>query len=613
MKLEGIMGEKRYLTHNTISTFCGNVLPLRLLGGEEYGRETITWRTDNKKVVQITEFSGNYPTGGEFTDGVLLTFLEPGEATVTAKYGKKTCECKISVREMRHAEPGEKLQYFVGDMHDHTWNNHKLPEFSARPPEFYPINHYIPKISADGKMDFAVISDHADIMDAKEFFRGYADADIAGDSVVFFPGAEGQVTQREEDRYGITHMHGGEILMFNGDIGFETDSWEGLFRGLKNSPFAFCGYPHPQIIGISVPGIWDFRFQDNNDARFQKLFRFVEMGDGGHRSSNVINEYTYSAALDAGLRVAPTCSGDGHGPKRWGYNGYPGKTVIMAPEKNKEAFLDAIQNNRMYATSTGNVKLYYTVNGKVAPATLENEGVYHFHVELGYFRMGEPDTHIQTCRVITDKGIDILELTAMGDLFDFTVTAPDSHYFYLCLMDATGRKTWSCPVWTGKPFETKKQKKLTPISKAKITAFDRVSGQPVPQIINDDPEKLWESAYGTADLLFDMGEEKALSALSHYPLWISRDMVITKGEEHEAVKNFPIRYRIWVSNDGENFERVVLGCFRKFGGEEIIRFAKRKARFVRLEILSTAGKEWGRDGIADATLTLAEITLWEES
>ena len=604
------MAEKRYLSRTYIATFCGNVMPLRLLGGEEYGMEKITWQTDDPSMVKITEFSKNYPTGGEFTDGVLLTFLAPGKAAVTAKHGEDTYTCSLEIHEMRHAAPGEPLQYFVGDMHDHTWSNHKPAEFSNRPPEFYPINHYIKKMKADGKMDFAAISDHADIMNAREFYRGYADADLAGEDVIFFPGAEGQVTQREPDRYGVIHMHGGEVLMFNCGNGFETHSWKEFFKTMRKSPFAFCGYPHPQIIGYSVPGIWDFRHRDNNDERFQKLFHFVEMGDGTHSCSNIINQYIYSVALDAGLHVSPTCSGDGHGPGRWGYNGFQGKTVIMAPEKSKEAFVDAILNNRIYATSTGNVKVSYSVNGQTAPATLDDEGVYRFCVELGYFRKGEPDTHIQKCKVITDGGTALLELENMGDRFSFTVTAPESHYFYLHLTDAKGRKTWTCPVWTGKAFEKKREKKLTPIEKAGMTAFDRVSREAVPAIINDDPLTPWNSEYPTADILLELGGEKEVSALSHYPFWVDREILAKKGAEHRVVEKFPCEYRISVSHDGENFRRVAVGAFRIFGAEETVRFEKTKASYIRLEILSTTGKAWGEEETAAATLTVGEITLW---
>lgn len=600
----------RYLSHESISTYRGNVLPLQLLGGEEYNTDKITWSTDNKKVVQITKYSEDYPYGGEFTNGVLLTFLEEGEATVTARYGKKAYTCTIQVREMRHTESSADLQYFVGDMHDHTYSKHKLAEFSQRDEAFYHKNYYMKTMKEDGRLDFAAVSDHSGVLNARDFYRGYADAEGFSEQIVFFPGSEGQVTIRESDRYGVEHMHGGEVLTFNADIAFTAKSWDKFFDRLRHSPFAFCGYPHPQIIGYSVKGVWDFRHRENNTPRFQNLFRFVEMGDGSNRSSNLINEYVYSAALDEGFHLAPTCSSDGHGPGHWGYDKFPGKTVIMAQEKSKEAFHDAILSNRMYATSTGNVKVFYSVNGKAAPTTLENEGEYQFHVELGYFRMGEPDTHIKACRVITDKGITLLKLENVGEVFDFTVTAPDSHYFYLCLSDELGRKTWSCPVWTGKRFEKKKEKPLSPIEKKGMKVFDRVSEREIPTLINDDPLNPWESEFGTADLIFDLGKETELSALSHYPFWINRLADTEKEKEDKVIKKYPSKYRISVSNDKESFKCVASGHFRIFGWEETIRFPKQKARYVRLEIHSSVGKEWGRKETEDGALKLAEITLW---
>lgn len=601
------MAEKRHLSQERIATFSGNVLPLQLLGVQEYGSEKIIWQTDNKKVVQICGFSQKYPTGGEFTDGVLLSFLSQGEATVTAKHENITYCCKVTVRPRLQAGSSDELQYFVGDMHDHTGSSHKPDVFCAREPEMYPINHYMKQMD-DGRMDFAVVSDHTDVVNAREFFRGYVDARQAGERVVWFPGAEGQVTQKETDRYGITHMHGGEILMFHSGVVYEQPSWKALFAELKNSPNAFCGYPHPQIIGHSVKGVWNFRFAQNNDARFQKRFRFLEMGDGTDRSSNVINEYAYSLALDAGLRVSPTCSSDAHG--RWGYDRFPGKTVIMAPHKSKEAFLDAIFHNRMYATSTGNVKLRYSVNGQVAPVTLREEGTYRFRVELDYFRPDEPDTHIKTCQLITDGGIPLVQLENVENCFDFTVYSRESHYFYLCLSDALGRKTWSCPVWTGKPFQKKREKKRIPIPKAGLRAYDYVSQTHALELINDDPLTPWHSDHTTADLLLELEKEQSICALSHYPIVIDRKALPEKNMECQVLSQLPSAYRISLSRDGNAFTPVAQGLFRMFGEEETICFPRQKAKYIRLEILRTVGKNWGREETAQAPLTIGEITLW---
>ncbi len=604
----------RYLSQDHISTYAGNVLPLMLLGGEsEFNQDPIRWSTDNKEVVQITTFAKDYHYGGEFTNGVLLTFLSAGSAKVFAKYGKKTYTCTVEVRQMRHTEPSAELCYFVGDMHDHTYTKHKRAEFAERDVSFHHRNHYMKRMKEDGRLDFAVVSDHSSCLTAQDFYRGYSHAEEFAPHITFFPGSEGQVTIIETDRYGLEHMHGGEVLTFNADTAFTARSWDKFFKMLKHSPFAFCGYPHPQAIGFSVKGVWDFRHRENNSPRFQKLFRFVEMGDGTSRSGNTLNEYVYSMALDEGFHVSPTCSSDGHGPGRWGYEKFPGKTVILAPEKSKEAFHDAILSNRMYASSTGNVKLFYTVNGKVAPTTLDNEGEYSFHVELSYFRLGEMDTHIKKCKVVTDKGCEILELNDTGDCFDFTLNAPDSHYFYLCLLDEKGRKTWSYPVWTGKEFQKKKKEKaLFPISKEGVCVWDRISDKEIPELINDTPLEPWQSQHGTADLIFDLGEEKEVCALSHFPFWIDRVRDTEKNKEEALLKLFPAKYRISVSPDGETFTPVASGRFRIFGWEETVRFAKVKTRYLKLEILSTIGKEWAREETADATLRIAEITLWND-
>ncbi|MBR4288845.1 MAG: hypothetical protein IKT50_05360, partial [Clostridia bacterium] len=408
-------------------------------------------------------------------------------------------------------------------MHDHTYNKHKIDEFTPRDASLYPINNYMRQMKECGKMDFGVVSDHGNLLTAADFFRGYADAEDSGDSVIYFPGCEGQVTVIEPDRYGIDHMHGGEVLIFNADLAFTIRSWNDFFKNLKHSPFAFCGFPHPQAVGGSVPGIWNFDLEKNNSERFRNLFRFVEMGDGSNRSCNMVHYYTYSVALDNGFHVSPTCASDSHGSKGgWGYKRFPGKTVIMAPEKSKEAFLDAILNNRMYATSTGNVKLYYEVNGKAAPTTLNNEGEYSFHVDIAYFRMGEEDTRIKRCRVISDEGKTVLELKNMGDVFDFTISKPDAHWFYLQLLDEKGRYTWSCPVWTGLPYEKKKkEKELIPVDKKGITCIDEQSGTDAALVINDDPTTPWRSEGTTASLLFDLSREEKITAFSIYPKFLT--------------------------------------------------------------------------------------------
>ena len=600
---------ERKLSREFISSYQEDVLPLRLLGGTPYSTEEIRWTCENEDLVQITSFAGD--EYGDFTDGILLTLLAVGETEVHADFEGKRYSCKVEVRERRHFESGRDMFYFIGDMHDHTCSIHKLDAFSVRT-ERFPID-YVNYIRDEGLMDFGVISDHASCLTKTEFFRGYAEVEEAGPlNQVYFCGAEGQLTIRMTDRYGAEHMNGGEVLMFNADTCASARSWEEMFQKFSRSPYAFFGFPHPQIVGHSVPGVWDFNFDLIDTDQHKKLFRFVEMGDGSNRSANIVQEYVYSVALDHGFRVSPTCASDSHG-KKYGFYRFPGKTIIMAPERSKEAFYDAILNNRMYASTTGNVKVYYSVNGKAAPCTLQDEGEYRFHVETGFFRFDE-STAPKRMQVISDGGRTLLEMDSLPSSVDFTLYAPDAHYFYLIFIDEEGRKTWSCPVWTGKAFEKKIEAPLSPLPKLGVKAKDEISGKDASELICDDPTRLWFSEETTASLLIDLKKQQDVCAFSHYPRFFSNAETRAAGiENHQIFKQFPCRYRLSLSRDGKDFSVVSSGMFRRFGQDEFFRFPKTRARYARLEILSTVGKNYCRKEFEDATICLAEITFWNES
>ena len=74
---------------------------------------------------------------------------------------------------------------------------------------------------------------------------------------------------------------------------------------------------------------------------------------------------------------------------------------------------------------------------------------------------------------------------------------------------------------------------------------------------------------------------------------------------------FPVDYRISTSTDGKNYTLADEGIFRTFSGEEIVKFEPRKARLVKLELLSTVGSRLGRAPYDKIPMKLAELTLFE--
>ena len=599
---------ERKLSSSRIESWCGNVVSLRLFGATEYGNDPISWSADSD-AVQITSFANN-PDGG-FTDGVLLSLMKPGEATVIASLGEESYCCRVCIREMKKATSGDVLHYYTGDFHVHSSTSHKMDGVRTRTTE-YPAD-LIRKWKQDGVLDFAVISDHACLLSAREYYRGYADAEAAEPmDMVVFPGCEAEITPREPDRYGVIHKNAGEIVTVNAANFANTDSWELFYQRYETSPFAISCLAHPQTVGGSTPGIWNFCLNKNNTPRLKQMVKLVEMGNGRDIKANLINEYTYSVALDNGFRVSPACNSDSHGPN-YHIENYPGRTVIMAPEKSKEAFADAIQNNRVYATSSGNVKLLYSVNSTAAPAELPATTKYDFHVELACFHE-DPSMVPVKCQVISDYGLCVKTVTDFdASAFDFSVESHTARYFYLRLIDSEGRKTWSCPVWTGRAVDEKNTDTLVPLDKSGFTAVEEVSEADASKLLNDDPEDTWFSEGTTCNICIDMQQEQQIAGLSHYPRILDKKKANLGVEEIPAeLAHFPYAYRVSTSCDGNAFKTRASGVFRIFGGEEIIRFDRHSARFVKLEILSTVGFNSERRQYRDANIALAELTVYKK-
>ena len=346
------------------TTFVGDVFPIRLVGGENITDKRIFWSTDTD-VLLLHEFSEDTRMG--FSDGVLVTAVKPGCASIICTVGDECLSAEVSVREISHYEGCDEMNYYVGDLHDHTCPINYYEEFAART-SGHAID-YISQVREEGLLDFTAISDHSGPLNSKEFFDNFFVAEETYPDLVVFPGCECDVTVMDEDRYGMPIKRSGEIVCLNVDDYAECNSWEEFYAAVARKPYPVCILAHPQIVGFSKRGIWDFSLDANSTPEMLHAIRAVEMGDGSLRQSNLINEMVYSLALDNGFKVATTCSSDSHGPV-WGYNRFPGKTVIVAREKTREAFIDAMRSCRMYGTESGNVKLSYTVNGIHAPATL---------------------------------------------------------------------------------------------------------------------------------------------------------------------------------------------------------------------------------------------------
>ena len=615
------------LSKTRIESFCGDVLPLHINFDMSYHSNLksadIVWSSSND-CVAIRSFSGEDEMS--FNNGVLIILNKVGESTVSATLNGKEYTCEVCVREMKHATAEDELNYYVGDLHDHTSEEHNHDRFAHRTKEFQ--SEYIDYLKSESNIDFGVISDHAGTINDTDFFRGFCEVENAGEMhTVVFPGCEAEAIIRENDRFGILHQNGGEIVTFNAAGYGAPKCWDDFDAIYKSSPLPVCIFAHPQGIGFSTPGVWNFNFCKNNRPDMLRIMRGVEMGDGSERQQNLIHEYAFFSALDAGFRVSTTCSSDSHGSPhkyypneerpdaRWGYYRFPGKTVIMAQQKSKEAFIDALRDNRFYATESGNVKIRYTVNGKTAPCDLPLADTYKFHVELSYFK-DNPDNVPVNCRVMSDGGEALLTLTDVDfSSFDFEIKSSTARYFFLRFIDSKGYRTWSVPVWTGREFDKYEEPDVTPIDMSECEAVELTENgaKDASVLIDGNPLNNYDAESDKPSFVIDMKKERRIRALGSVPRTFDRKTYTVNLTRYSMLftSGIATELRVSVSLDGKSFCEVARKRCNTFGAEMIITFPETEARYVRVDVLSTVGNDTVPKNYGGTKVGMAELSVFE--
>lgn len=589
------------LSKKLISSYVSDVIPLTLNGEGIDKNSPIVWRIEGD-VATIRTFAGE--SKFSFNHGVLITLVKEGEGKIIAKYNGCEYSANVQARAMCCASSEDEFNFYVGDMHCHTTDIHTMDEFAKH--EKDDITDLVDYVKDKDPIDVTVITDHADVTNDYDFFRGFCLVEDC-DSPVILPGAESEIMHTELDRYGIVHRHSGELvtLMSAGYINCKTyDEFE---REILYSPAPIGIFAHPHVVGYSTKGIWNFDFANHNTENMLYIMRGVELGNGGDNKENMLHEYAYSQALDAGFKVSVTQSSDSHGPV-WGYGCLSGKTIILAKEKSREAFHDAFRQNRFYACETGNVKLKYRVNGTAAPATLSLTDTYVFHIELDYFK-DDISTHPYICQVISDYGDVVYECEVSDNVLDFTVKSDTARYFYLKFIDRDGRKTWSMPIWTSREFDKPKMFEGKAIDMSTFSA--KTAKKDASVAINNDPFDPFFSEEKLPTIIIDMNEEREISALSYYPRIVLRQNRPVGWNTRDEAKTVVSRFKVYTSLDGESYTEIASKTCQTLGSETFVVFPKTSARFVKFEVLGNVGIDTHRANYADTETVIGNISLFE--
>ena len=595
------------LSKSSIETFVGDVFALWLTddSGLDISQKNITF-TAQGDALRLRDFKGDGRFS--FNHGVLITVLKEGLSTVRVNAEEEVLTFTVNARPMRRATSEQAKNFYLGDMHTHTSMIHDHELYANRTVDLQ--EDYLAEIKKESLLDFGVISDHAETLNDKDFFRAFVATQKADPMrTLIFPGAESEIVYHRPNRFGIPLRKSGEILSLNCDGYILANDYESFINTFKDMPEPILIFAHPQVLGWGEPpAMWDFGFRDQSEE-MKKLMCGIEVLDGD--DSNLAYEYSYSVALDAGFRVSPYADGDVH--EHWIKNRLPKRTVLMATEHTKEALLDAARQGRAYATESGKVKLSYSVNGQTAPADLALATEYKFHVELDTFD-GDKEAMPVSMRVISDYGRTVYEADCKDQpILDFTVLSETARYFYLRFLDKNGNRTISCPVYTTRAGDdTASLAPLQPIDAKDFTAVETVSGKDASVAINGDPLDTFHADQKTASVLIDMKNEKSISAVGLVSPYVLRIKVGDHYETSEPIESIPCRIAIYTSADGVHFEKRTDACCRIFADEEIYRFAPTKARFVRFDILETVGSFSGNPDYLDAKAAIGNLTIFEE-
>lgn len=574
------------LSKSSIASFMGDVVSL----GAQSDAEKIECLSKNPETAYLRKLGeGKY----------LVVLKSVGETEITCTAGGENASVKVCVREAKRTDPDGKWKVFVGDTHAHTSYSDGL----ATPYEVFD------KVKEEEFFDFFTVTDHTELLDDDEFFETFVAADAYTDAgFTAFAGSESQVDLYHKNSIGLDQNDGGEIVIINKEGYSYSSDLDTFFKDIGENEAGFAIVAHPHIIGFTdTPVLWNaFDPIHQTDERMRDLIRGVEIFNGLD-DSNVLNEHAYFTFLDCGYKVAPIGSSDHHGP-RWGKVSVPDRTFVYAEGGSKEYMIDAFRNARAYACENGNVKMFYTCNGKNPASTLPLTDTYEFLVHQEPFFVVKAEDETVYAEVISDRGEVVFAREVGKHMYDFdmTVRSETARYFYIKLYSRIGEVTVSAPVFTGRAYDACPEPRFekTAINDAdfKVKAFS--GGQNGFSIINTNTADYCLLNDANGEVLIDMGRVRRIGAIGYYPNQPTRKQL-------ETYACFIANLEYYVSEDAIRFTRVAKDRVRLYGCEHITEFSPVQARYIKLRSLSTAGTELRKEAFKNVGAAIGCLRVYE--
>jgi len=351
---------------------------------------------------------------------------------------------------------------YFGDLHAHT-------SYSDGAHDTVPADAYAAAMAAG--LDYYATTDHDYLMELWEWEETLKMAAASTtESFVAIPGYEFFLRGGgacECNVFGATEMC--DIKKKPGDGTRKTDQNRFKKRQLKWTPKpafydwlvahgAVAMYNHPHYLG-----------DDFDDFDHWTPVRDVGMGALEiHNYGSFImygyldeDEPAFNKALGKGWHIMPAANSDTHSAD-WGA-GSPVRTVLLAPSLELDDLVEAIREQRGYATLEDDLRVQYTLDGRVMGETLDAAP----ETATAWVRVEDPDADpadaVTKLEIVSDGGAVVAErvfgeadgdTTAVEWLVELDASA--AQYFYVRVSTAStvtggpGVTAWTAPVWTGR-------------------------------------------------------------------------------------------------------------------------------------------------------------------
>ena len=197
------------------------------------------------------------------------------------------------------------------------------------------------------------------------------------------------------------------------------------------------------------------------DAKVDKLFTMLEVGNGSGNYGYANAEGKYFSALDLGWHIAPTFGEDNH-DGTWGQT--MKRTVIVSKDLSNDSLLDSMKNMRVYMEEDPNFKLDVLANGAYMGSTVDGSTL-SFDIKgsdpvaesntdpkFSYLPANyKSDDRIQKVELLTNGQKVVQSIQPMTKDFTWNPTVPvtgGQQWFVVRITQMDGEKIYSAPIWT---------------------------------------------------------------------------------------------------------------------------------------------------------------------